>query len=394
MKDKICFVVQRYGEEIVGGSESECRMYAERLVPYYDVEVITSCAIDHLRWRNEYPAGVSVLNGVTVRRFRTVRERDLKEFSDLSEVLKAKSSHSREEDADFEEKQGPTAPEALDWLCDHGDEYKMVLFMTYLYYLAAMGLPRYKGKSLLIPTTHDEWSVYFPIYRDVFEAADGYVYNSEAERRFTEKLFLETVGKPYITIGAGVEYPKGMLPDVKERFGLTKPYLLYCGRVEAAKGCDTLLDYFRVYKNRFGGDMQLVFTGKVEMPLPREPDIVELGFLSEEEKYAVMQGSVAFCLASHFESLSIVVLESLMMGRPVLVNGDCEVLRDHCTIGQCGLWFHTADEFCGCVRYLLENPEIYETMRRNGREYVANNYTWDAIIGKLRALIELVAVEE
>ena len=394
MKDKICFVVQRYGEEIIGGSESECRMYAERLVPYYDVEVITSCATDHLSWRNEYPEGVSVLNGVTVRRFKTVRERDIYEFADYSDELIAKSNPGREDNLKFEELQGPTAPEALDWLCDHGGEYKMVLFMTYLYYLAALGLPRYKGKSLLIPTTHDEWAVYLPIYREVFEAADGYVYNSEAERRFTEKLFLETVGKPYITIGAGVEYPKGELPDIKKRFGLTKPYLLYCGRVEAAKGCDTLLDYFRVYKNRFGGDMQLVFTGKVEMHLPKEPDIVELGFLSEEEKYAVMQGSVAFCLASQFESLSIVVLESLMMGRPVLVNGECEVLRDHCTIGQCGLWFHTADEFCGCVRYLLENPEIYETMRRNGREYVANNYTWEAIIGKLRALIELVAAQE
>lgn len=393
MKEKICFVVQRYGEEIIGGSESECRMYAERLVPYYDVEVITCCAKDHISWRNEYPPGVSVLNGVTVRRFPTVRERDLREFTELSQALTARKDHSLQEDVDFELKQGPTAPEALDWLCEHGEEYKVVLFMTYLFYLTAIGLPRYKGKSLLIPTTHDEWSVYFPIYREVFEAADGFVYNSEAERRFTESLFLETVGKPYITIGAGVEYPTAALPDIKERFGLTKPYLLYCGRVEMAKGCDTLLDYFRIYKNRFGGELQLVFAGKVDMRLPKEPDIIELGFLSEEEKYAVMQNSLAFCLASHFESLSIVVLESLMMGRPVLVSGECEVLRDHCTLGQCGLWFRTADEFCGCVRYLLENPAVYEAMRRNGREYVAEHYTWEAIIGKLRGLIEVVGQE-
>ncbi len=391
MKEKICFVVQRYGTEIVGGSESECRMYAERLVPYYDVEVITSCAVDYLTWRNEYSEGVSVINGVTVRRFPAERERVMQEFVDCYLPLTERSDHSRQEDERFAEVQGPAAPKALDWLCEHGGEYKVVLFMTYLYYFAAMGLPRYKGKSLLIPTTHDEWSVYFPIYREVFEAADGYVYNSEAERRFTEKLFMETVGKPYITIGAGVEYPRGELPDVKARFGLTKPYLLYCGRVEVAKGCDTLVEYFRMYKNRYGGDLQLVFTGKVEMTLPKDPDIVVLGFLSEEEKYAVMQNSLAFCLASHFESLSIVVLESLMMGRPVIVNGDCEVLRDHCINGQCGLWFHTADEFCGCVRFMLDNPAVYETLRRNGRKYVADNYTWEVIVAKLRGLIELVS---
>ena len=137
MKDKICFVVQRYGEEIIGGSESECRMYAERLVPYYDVEVITSCAMDHISWRNDYPEGVCVINGVTVRRFRTVRERDLKEFSDLSDELMKKSSHSREEDVDFEEKQGPMAPEALDWLCDHGAK-----FLGYDFQRAGTGLDR------------------------------------------------------------------------------------------------------------------------------------------------------------------------------------------------------------------------------------------------------------
>ncbi len=394
MKDKICFVVQRYGTEIIGGSESECRMYAERLCEYYEVHVLTSCAVDHVSWKNEYSEGESVLNGVIVHRFPTEHERDMGKFLELSKDLTDRPNHSLKEDLAFEEVNGPCCPRALDWLCDHAEEFKVVLFMTYLFYLTALGLPRYRGRSLLIPTTHDEWSVYFPIYREVFEAADGYVYNSEAERRFTEKLFLETVGKPYITIGAGVEYPKGELPDIRERFSLTKPYLLYCGRVEAAKGCDELLEYFRTYKRRFGGDMQMVFTGKVCMELPKEPDILPLGFLSEEEKYAVMEGAVAFCLASHFESLSIVVLESLMMGRPVLVNGACQVLRDHCTLGQCGLWFHNANDFCGCVRYLLENPQVYETMRRNGREYVEKNYTWSAIIGKLRGLIELIGAKE
>lgn len=394
MKEKICFVVQRYGLEIVGGSESECRMYAERLVPYYDVEVITTCAKDHITWRNEYSEGVSEINGVKVRRFPVLREADMKERFLLSEELKKKGDSSLSENIHFLEKQGPYCPQAIDWICEHGEEYKTVLFMTYLFYLTAMGLPRYKGKSLLVPTTHDEWSVYLPIYREVFESADGFVYNSEAERHFTEGLFLETVGKPYVTIGAGVDYPKGELPDVKERFGLHKPYLLYCGRVESGKGCDFLIDCFRRYKHRFGNDIQLVFTGAVAMKLPNDPDIIALGFLREEEKYAVMENSLAFCLASHFESLSIVVLESLMMGRPVLVNGECQVLRDHCTKGQCGLWFHSEDEFCACVRYLLENPAVYETMAQNGREYVAQNYSWDIIIAKLRSLIEVVSAKE
>ena len=395
MKKKIAFVVQRYGEEIIGGSESECRMYAERLTPYYDVEVITTCATDHLTWHNELPEGVSVLNGVTVRRFPVSEERDLGRFFRLSEQLTAKgNARTQEEIDDWLRVQGPLAEGAIDYLCAHAEEYEAVLFMTYLFYLTAVGLPRFPGKSLLIPTAHDEWSIYFACYREIFEYADGFVYNSEAERKFTDSLFLETAGKPYITIGAGVEYPAGELPDIAERFGITDPYVLYCGRVEGAKGCDKLIDYFARYKQRFGGSMKLVMTGKVDMPIPKREDILTLGFVSEEEKYALMANSVAVALASHFESLSIVVLESLMMGRPVLVNGDCQVLRDHAVISGAGLWFRNADEFCGTLRYLETHPKEYAQMCENGKRYVAERYRWPAIIRKLCALIELVAAEQ
>ena len=395
MKEKIAFVVQRYGEEVIGGSESECRMYAERLTPYYDVEVITTCAIDHLTWRNDHAPGVSTLHGVTVRRFPVSRERDLGRFFQLSQQLTAKGSGRTEEEIEeWLRVQGPVADGAIDYLCEHAGEYKVVLFMTYLFYLTAAGLPRFPGRSILIPTAHDEWSMYFACYREIFEYARGFVYNSEAEHRFVDSLFLETAGKPSITIGAGVEYPAGLLPDIRERFGITRPYVLYCGRVEGAKGCDRLIDYFAAYKRRFGGELMLVLTGKVDMPLPQREDLLALGFVSEEEKYALMASSVAFALASQFESLSIVVLESLMMGRPVLVNGECEVLRDHAVISQAGLWFRDADEFCGALRYLLTHPAEYAQMCENGRRYVAERYNWSAILARLRGLIELVSAED
>ena len=395
MKEKIAFVVQRYGEEVIGGSESECRMYAERLTPYYDVAVITTCAIDHLTWRNDHAPGVSTLHGVTVRRFPVSRERDLGRFFQLSQQLTAKGSGRTEEEIEeWLRVQGPVADGAIDYLCEHAGEYKVVLFMTYLFYLTAVGLPRFPGRSILIPTAHDEWSMYFACYREIFEYARGFVYNSEAEHRFVDSLFLETAGKPSITIGAGVEYPAGLLPDIRERFGITRPYVLYCGRVEGAKGCDRLIDYFAAYKRRFGGELMLVLTGKVDMPLPQREDLLALGFVSEEEKYALMASSVAFALASQFESLSIVVLESLMMGRPVLVNGECEVLRDHAVISKAGLWFRDADEFCGALRYLLTHPAEYAQMCENGRRYVAERYNWSAILARLRGLIELVSAEE
>ena len=66
---KIAFVVQRYGEEVNGGAELLCRQVAERLSKYFEVEVITTCAIDYVTWKDEYPSGQDVLNGVVINRF-------------------------------------------------------------------------------------------------------------------------------------------------------------------------------------------------------------------------------------------------------------------------------------------------------------------------------------
>ncbi len=386
MKTRIAFVVQRYGEEVNGGAEAECRMYAERLAPAFDVDVITSCAVDHLTWRNEYPAGESVLNGVTVRRFPVEEERDLEAFSRLCAAIAAPGGHSRAEEERWLRAQGPYAPAAVEYIREHSAEYAAVFFMTYLYYFTVAGMEVCAAPALLIPTAHDEWPIYLRCYRDVFERADGFVYNSEAERRFVDSLFLETSGKPFITVGAGVEYPAGELPDVGERFGLTTPYILYCGRIEEAKGCGELMEYFRRYKERYGGEVKLVMTGRAAMPIPEREDILPLGFVSEEEKYALMAGASAFALASHFESLSIVVLESLMMGTPVLVNGECEVLKDHVLLSRAGLYFHGAAEFGAALQWLLDHPAERERMGQNGRSYVRERYNWSAITEKMGAL--------
>ena len=388
--DKIAFVCQRYGAEVNGGAEAECRAYAERLVPYYDVEVITTCALDYTTWKNHYPAGVETLNSVTVRRFGVTEERVPARFDRLSARIAGNRHRSRGEEQEWLRAQGPVAPGALDFLRVHAGEYKVVYFMTYLYYLTAIGLPDFPGRAVLIPTAHDEWPIYFDCYRDVFAAARGYVYNSEAERRFVDRHFIETSGKPYITIGAGVETPTVSLPDVRERFGLTGDYIVYAGRIDESKGCGELFESFASYKERLGGTLKLVLLGKAVMPIPERPDILPLGFVSEEEKFAVLQGAKALVLASHFESRSIVVRESMLMGRPVLVNGDCEVLHDHAVQSGAGLYFRSSAEFTGALHWLLSHEREYALMCENGRKYVARHYRWEHITEKLRALTEIV----
>ena len=93
-------------------------------------------------------------------------------------------------------------------------------------------------------------------------------------------------------------------------------------------------------------------------------------------------------LASEFESLSMIVIESMFYGRPVLLNGKCKVLKGHCTRSNAGLYFENFFEFEGALNYLLNNPDKYAIMRENAKKYVAENYRWDAIMSKLRDFID------
>ncbi len=83
-RPELAIVVQRYGAEVTGGSESLARAVAERLAADFRVTVFTTCARDYVTWRNELPAGTEPANGVEVARFPVEEERDLASFNRLS----------------------------------------------------------------------------------------------------------------------------------------------------------------------------------------------------------------------------------------------------------------------------------------------------------------------
>jgi len=73
-------VVQRYGADVVGGSEAHARIAARRLARRHRVEVATTNALDFWTWAPHFGSGVTRDDGVTVRRFgvEARRARDYK----------------------------------------------------------------------------------------------------------------------------------------------------------------------------------------------------------------------------------------------------------------------------------------------------------------------------
>ena len=389
MKKKIAIINQRYGLEVNGGSELYSRQIAEKLIAKYDVEVLTSCAVEYVKWSNYYKEGVEQINGVTVRRFKTLHEREPKVFSALDSMMLSNPHIEEKISEQWIEHMGPYCPELVEYVDKHQDEYEAIIVVTYLYYTAVKSIVRIKNKAIFIPTAHQEPFIHFDMYKKVFGAADAYVFLTDEEKDLVHSIF-HNEDVPYEVMGVGVEVPEVVDSErFKKKYNLDN-YLIYVGRIDEGKDCPRLFKYFLEYKRRVKSDLKLVLMGKAVCDIPKSPDIISLGFVSEEDKFDGIKGAKALILPSKFESLSISVLEAMTLSVPVIVNGICDVLKGHCVKSNGGLYYKNYFEFEGCINYMMEHPEEYAIMCKNARKYVEDYFQWDDIMKKFDRIIERV----
>lgn len=390
MRRRVALVVQRYGEDVTGGSESLARAVAERLTLVHDVVVFTTCARDYVTWRNELPDGDEVRNGVLVRRFRVEEERDLAAFNAFAEPLYTRPC-SDEEEAAFLRRQGPYVPRLVEELAAQKDRFAAVFFFTYLYYPTCEGLRVASDRAILVPTTHDEPPLRFRLYRDVFSRPRAFAFLTAPEEALVRQRF-DLGQRPSVVAGVGVQVPSA--PDVEGfriRHEVERPYALYAGRIDAGKGCEEMLGFFEAYRRDHRGGVDLLLIGTLAMPEPRAPGVRYLGYLDEREKHAAMAGARAVVCPSPYESLSIVLLEGLGLGTPALANARSAVLEDHCRRSNAGLWYGDAAEFAEALDLLATEDGLRDALGAHGRAYVAANYGWDAVIAKYASLVDAVA---
>jgi glycosyltransferase involved in cell wall biosynthesis len=406
---KIAFIVQRYGAEILGGSEYHCRLIAERLAQRHDVEVLTTCARDYITWDNEYAEGNDRIRGVTVRRFKNARTRDIGAFNQYSDWI-FHHPHTREDELSWLEQQGPWCPALLEHLQRHHRQFDALIFFTYLYAPTVLGLDIDPARSILVPTAHNEPAIQLSLYREMFKKPAAVAFNTEIEKNFLKTTF-EFRAAAEETVGCGVELlPEQVQPDepdpededeihkrlpahlrvrgaqFRRRHRLQGQFLLYGGRIDAGKGCEELIEYFTSYKEQ-GGEAQLALMGVKLMQLPEVPWVRFAGLLSERERLQALEAATIVVVPSPFESLSLLALEAMAVGTPVLCNARADVLVDHCLKSNAGLFYSDREEFVESAKLLLADDRLRDRMGRNGREYVKRNYRWDVIMAKYDRLI-------
>jgi glycosyltransferase involved in cell wall biosynthesis len=391
VRPALALVVQRYGAHVTGGSESLARALAERLASDYDVTVFTTCARDYVSWRNELPAGESVEGGVTIRRFPVEQERDLAAFNRFAESIYDRP-HSDEDEQRFLREQGPYAPALVEALAQEQDRFRAILFFTYLYHPTVEGLRAAPARAILVPTTHDEPPLRFRLYRELFERARAFAFLTPAEETLVRSRF-DLGARPALLAGMGIEDAgETDVGGFRARFGLTRPYVLYAGRIDAGKGCADLVRFYELYRARTDEPADLALIGTLAMEEPRGTGARYLGFVSEDDKRAAFAGASVVICPSAYESFSISLLDGFAHGVPGLVNARSAVLKEHCLRGQGGLFYEDGVEFVEALVTLMEDHDLRRTLGSSGRAYVAAEYRWDVVLERYRRLIAAVGV--
>jgi glycosyltransferase involved in cell wall biosynthesis len=385
MKPRIAIVAQRWAPEMVGGSEALAWQYAELLSEDFEVDLLTSTALDYITWENALPEGVERVGNVAVRRFAPAFTRseyfftlDRKVRADWATMGTISERAARFWTTALQEEvikfQGPWCPGLLAHLDANADAYKAVVLATYLYPTSYFASCRFDPKKLLMaPTLHDEPMAHLPVYRRYRER---FLWLTNAERDLASRLWGVEQGEVIgMTIDAKKAKPESM----------ADPYLLYCGRIDALKGVDQLLAWFALYRAaRPGSNVKLVLTGKDTLGLRKMPNVEFLGFVSEERKLSLMAGALAFVQPSRYESFSIVALEAMAQGTPIVVNGHCAALAEHVVASGCGSAYRDRGEFDAAIDALLAmTPDAREDNARRARAYVANRYTREQVRKRL-----------
>lgn len=422
-KLRIAFIVPRFHESVVGGAEKLTGDYADILKGSHQIDIITTNAVT-TDWQPELETGRFETDGMTVYRFDAGNPRT-SVWNDLNDFWARKAAEIRERDgipqprifgyADSQKKtltsfiqpyytyiklrfgnrvywssvlqeewirqQGPHSTELLAYLADNQYKYDLFFFFSYLYspvFFGSLLVPF--QKRIFVPMLHNEDAALLPVFSEQALRMKYLLWNTSEEKDLARKIWKIDNGE---IIGDFVENR----PFVNRS---REHNIIYAGRLDSGKGVGELISYFQEYSRKSHSDLQLRVAGRGPLEVEGR-NIDPVGFVSNQELSKTIYFAKATAIPSRLESFSLLLLESLGQGTPVIVPGDSPVLCGHVKRSDAGWIYHSKEEFFQILSDIEKNPGYCEEKGRKGADYIQKYYTREIITRKLQVFVEKAA---
>jgi glycogen synthase len=176
-----------------------------------------------------------------------------------------------------------------------------------------------------------------------------------------------------------------------------KKYVFSIGRIVKEKGFKTIIEAAAIAKEK-ELDLIFVIAGKGPMLESYRRQIVErnlenhltfVGYISDQHRNALIQGSEMAVFPSLYEPFGIVALETMILGKPTIVS-DTGGLKGIVKHLQTGLLMvpGNAKSLVKQVDYLMENPQTAKEIGNRGMEIVKSLYGWKRVASETSRVME------
>lgn len=384
----IAFVSPRFGDGVIGGAEAVMAEAAFGLAERgYEVEILTTCARDHFTWANEFPAGRTVIDGVTVIRFPTVMGEGSARARVGDDILGGKPVSIQDQQLWIND--SLRCPEMWHHVFDNGDRYRALIFAPYMFWTTYAVAQIHPSKSIIMPCLHDEAPARLDIFRELLQSTKGVWFLTEPERALGQRMY--NLPECHAVVGASVAVPQRYDPAAFiEKFGIKRPFIYYAGRREWGKGWDALLGGFTRYATEQRPPLMLVTSGvgAVDHPPEFANDIVDAGLLSDKDRNNAMAAAAAYVQPSSMESFSRTVLEAMLAGTPVIANAASDVVAWHVEQSKSGLLYNHEAELLECLHFAAAHPAEFRQAAIGGRRYVLENYQLADVLNRMEQTLD------
>jgi glycosyltransferase involved in cell wall biosynthesis len=386
---RVVLVANRFGEGVAGGAEQLLSELARGLRDRgWQVDIAASAARDHYTWENEFPVGESIEDGLRVLRFRTEYKKGSRDRRRIGNLI-GMGAEVPVPDQYRWMNAGVRVPGLYEYLVDHAADYRAIVLAPYGFWTTFAGAQIAPERTILLPCLHDEPEAYLEIYRPIFEGSRGLWFQTDPEAELAGRIF--NLPSRSAVIGSGIHVPETYDPEgFRRRHRIEGRFAFFAGRREWGKGWPDLLRGLEHAQQRLDEPLPLVTCGVGDLGrVPAGLRVIDVGYLSEQERSDAMAAAFVYLQPSAVESFSRTIMEAWLAGTPVVANAASAVVSWHCQRSQAGLVYRDRFELAECVKLLLERPALSQAMAVRGREYVLANYRWDDVLQRAERLLEV-----
>ena len=233
------------------------------------------------------------------------------------------------------------------------------------------------------------WLAYATVFNSAVKRAEKIITVSQFSKDEIIKKYAQSREKIEVVYnGANLGFQRlgnyGII-SLKERYGITKPYIFFIGVWRDHKNIGGLLRAYKILKEKYQQDLELVLGGENNTSykntvideinkLGISKDVIITGFIPDEILPNFYQGAEICVIPSFIEGFGLHAIESLALGTPVAASKTTSLPE---IIGDASVYFnpHEPKDISRAIMEVLNDPSLQKNMLERG-ERIIKKYSW------------------